>query len=196
MQLSGSLLETNGIDLTSVGFLVSSQGHPIMNGPSSQIIPGTTQNNMISATYLVSNGGVYYVRTFAETKAGISEGPVRRIEVFLDSHTSNDSQAKALSLIKEGTKELAGGWRDSNWFGLYLDHGNGWIYHQIHGYLYLAEDGNSGIWAYDQERKWFWSNKGLYPYIYQSDKAAWLYMLGVSNGRGVFFNYATNRVEF
>jgi len=196
LQLSGSLLETKGGDLTRVGFLVSSQGHPSINDTSSQIIVATNQNSMISASYDLPNGGVYYVRSFAETKGGISEGPVRRIEVFLDSHASNDSQAKALSLIKEGTKELAGGWRDSNWFGLYLDHGNGWIYHQIHGYLYLAEDGNSGIWAYDQERKWFWSNKGLYPFIYQSDKAAWLYMLGVSNGKGVFFNYATNRVEF
>lgn len=151
---------------------------------------------MISATYSVSNGGVYYVRTFAETKAGISEGPVRRIEVFLDSDSGNNPQSKALSMIKKDTKEEAGGWRTSDWFGSFLDHGNGWIYHQIHGYLYLTADEGAGIWAYDQERKWFWSTKELYPHIYQAEQASWLYMLGVSNGKGIFFNYGTNRVEF
>ena len=99
-------------------------------------------------------------------------------------------------ILKKDTKEGAGGWRESSWFGLYLDHGNGWIYHQIHGYLYLAEDGNNGIWAYSQERRWFWSTQDLYPYIYQADQGSWLYMLGVSNGKGIFFNYGTNRVEF
>lgn len=196
MQLSGSLLENNGTNITRIGFLISSQGHPVMNGPSSQIIPGTTQNNMISATYSISSGGVYFVRTFAETKAGISEGPVRRIEVFLDSDSGNNPQSKALSMIKKDTKEEAGGWRTSNWFGQFLDHGNGWIYHRVHGYLYLSADGGDGIWAYDQERKWFWSTKELYPHIYQAEQASWLYMLGVSNGKGIFFNYGTNRVEF
>jgi hypothetical protein len=196
IQLSGSLLETNGTDVTQIGFLVSSHGHPFVNDPYSQVILATTQNNIISASYAVPSGGVYYVRSFAETKGGISEGPVRRIEVFLDSHSSNDPQAKALSLIKEGTIELAGGWRQSSWFGLYLDHGNGWIYHQIHGYLYLATDGSDGIWAYDQERRWFWSTKELYPFIFQADTQSWLYMLGIENGKGIFFNYATSLVEF
>jgi len=195
IQLSGSLLETNGTDVMRIGFLVSSHGHPFVNDPHSQVILATTQNNMISASHTVSSGGTYYVRSFAETKGGISEGPVRRIEIFLDSHSGSDPQVKALSLLKEGTKEMPGGWRESSWFGLYLDHGNGWIYHQIHGYLYLAADGNNGIWAYDQERRWFWSTKELYPYVYQADKATWLYMLGVNNGKAVFYNYATSQVE-
>jgi hypothetical protein len=195
IQLSGSLLETNGSDIMRIGFLVSSQGHPFMDDPHSQLVLATTQNNMISASHTVSGGGTYYVRAFSETKGGISEGPVRKIEIFLDSHSGNDPQVKALSLIKEGTKEMPGGWRESSWFGLYLDHGNGWIYHQIHGYLYLSADGNDGIWAYDQERGWFWSTKEFYPFVYQADKATWLYMLGVNNGKAVFFNYATNLVE-
>jgi len=196
IQLSGSLLETNGTDVMRIGFLISSHGHPFVNDPHSQVILATTQNNMISASHTVSSGGTYYVRSFAETKGGVSEGPVRRIEIFLDSHSGSDPQVKALSLLKEGTKEMAGGWRESSWFGLYLDHGNGWIYHQIHGYLYLAADGNDGIWAYDQERGWFWSTKEFYPFVYQADKATWLYMLGVNNGKAVFYNYSTSRVEF
>ena len=43
-------------------------------------------------------------------------------------------------------------------------------YHRIHGYLYLSSDGKDGIWAYSQERRWFWSTQDLYPYIYQAIK--------------------------
>ena len=196
IQLSGMLRETNGTAIMQVGFLVSTQGHPTKNDPNTQTIPADSQNNIITASHTVTVGGVYYIRSFAETISGFSEGPVRKIEIFLDNEASSDLQASALSMIRKGTKELSGGWRESSWFGLYLDHGNGWIYHQIHGYLYLSADGGAGIWAYDQERKWFWSTKELYPHIYQADQASWLYMLGVSNGKGIFFNYGTNRVEF
>ena len=196
IQLSGSLLETNGTEVMQTGFLVSSHGHPFVNDPHSQVINATTANNVISANYTVPGGGIYYVRSFAETKGGVSEGPVRRIEIFLDSHSGSDPQAKALSIIKKDTTEGAGGWRTSSWFGQFLEHGNGWIYHRIHGYLYLSSDGKDGIWAYSQERRWFWSTQDLYPYIYQADQGSWLYMLGVSKGKGIFFNYGTNQVEF
>ena len=196
IHMSGTLRETNGTAIMQVGFLISSQGHPTMSDPNSQIIPATTQNNLISATYTVSGGGVYYLRSFAETMSGVSEGPVRKIELFIESMTSGDAQSIALSIIREGTVELAGGWRQSSWFGLYLDHGNGWIYHQVHGWLYMVHDGKTGIWTWHQERGWFWTNKSLYPYLYQNRTASWLYLLGIANGQAVFFNYGTNLVEF
>ena len=105
-------------------------------------------------------------------------------------------RATALSIIRQNTIELAGGGRQSDWFGLYLDHGNGWIYHQIHGWLYLAADANDGIWAWDQKRGWFWSTKELDPFIYQSNTASWLYLLGVVNGQAVFFDYGTNSLDY
>ena len=196
IHMSGTLRETNGTAIMQVGFLISSQGHPTMSDPNSQIIPATTQNNLISATYTVSGGGVYYLRSFAETMSGVSEGPVRKIELFIESMTSGDAQSIALSIIREGTVELAGGWRQSSWFGLYLDHGNGWIYHQVHGWLYMVHDGKTGIWTWHQERDWFWTNNSLYPYLYQNRTASWLYLLGIANGQAVFFNYGTNLVEF
>ena len=195
IQLSGSLLDTNGTDVMQIGFLVSSHGHPFVNDPHSQVILATAQNNLISASYTVPSGGVYFVRTFAETKGGISEGPVRKIEIFLDDPHGNDPQATALSIIREGTVELAGGWRQSQWFGLYLDHGNGWVYHQAHGWLYMVHDGQDGIWTWHQQRGWLWTRQNLYPYLYESNTANWLYLLGGINGQAVFFNYGTNSIE-
>ena len=66
---------------------------------------------------LFPKGNLLLICSFAETKGGVSEGPVRRIEIFLDSHSGSDPQAKALSIIKKGTTEGAGGWRTSSWFG-------------------------------------------------------------------------------
>ncbi len=200
--MTGSLLEGDGSSIIRAGFLVSQDGYPSFQefstnpNSSTKLFLVQTQYGSFSHSYPVSKGGIYYVRSFAETKGGVSEGPVRRIEIFLDSHSGSDLQAKALSIIKKGTTEGAGGWRTSSWFGQFLEHGNGWIYHRIHGYLYLSSDGKDGIWAYSQERRWFWSTQDLYPYIYQADQGSWLYMLGVSKGKGIFFNYGTNQVEF
>ena len=200
--MTGSLLEGNGSSIIRAGFLVSSDDYPtykdFSTNPNSSTKLYLVQSHYgsFSYSYPVPKGGIYYVRSFAETKGGVTEGPVRRIEIFLDSHYGSTPQEMALSIIKKGTTEGAGGWRTSSWFGQFLEHGNGWIYHRIHGYLYLSSDGKDGIWAYDQERRWFWSTQELYPYIYQSDQGTWLYMLGVSNGKGIFFNYGTNRIEF
>jgi hypothetical protein len=196
IQLSGSLLETNGTDVIQIGFLVSSHGHPFVNDPYSQVILATTQNSLISASYTVPSSGVYYVRSFAETKGGISEGPVRKIDIFLDDPQGNDPQATALSIIRQDTIELAGGWRQSHWFGLYLDHGNGWIYHQVHGWLYMVHDGQNGIWTWHQQRGWLWTSQDLYPYLYQAGTASWLYLLGIVDGQAVFFNYGINSIDY
>ena len=195
LQLSGSLRDSNGTTIMQVGFLISSQGHPSITDPNSQTISASNVNNLLTASYVVPSGGVYYVRTFAETKGGYSEGPVRKVEVFVNDLSSSDPKVVALAMIREGTIELAGGWRQSSWFGLYLDHGNGWIYHQVHGWLYMIHDGQNGIWTWQQQRKWVWTSKELYPYLYQADPASWLYLLGIVNGKAVFFNYGTNQIE-
>ena len=195
LQLSGSLRDSNGTTIMQVGFLISSQGHPSMTDPNSQTISASNVNNLLTASYVVPNGGIYYVRSFAQTMAGYSEGPVRKVEVFLNDLSSSDPKVVALSMIREDTIELAGGWRQSSWFGLYLDHGNGWIYHQVHGWLYMFHDGQNGIWTWQQQRKWVWTSKELYPYLYQADTASWLYLLGIVNGKAVFFNYGTNQIE-
>jgi hypothetical protein len=194
--LSGTIRDSHGTEILQSGFLVSSMGHPFMNDPASTVVSSSTMTNTLTASYSAPTGGVYYVRSFAETKGGFSEGPVRKAEIISGAQSGNDPQAAALAIIKQGTTELAGGWRQSPWFGLFLDRGNGWVFHQIHGWLYLSSDGVNGLWVWHERRKWLWSTEGLYPHIFQSGPASWIYMLGVFNSKAIFFNYSTNQVEF
>jgi hypothetical protein len=69
----------------------------------------------------------------------------------------------------------------AEWFGSlydgYLDQetGNGWIYHAEHAWLYMVEVAN-GIWVWDQiQQDWLWTNACIYPYMYSSNAAAWIF---------------------
>lgn len=197
--LSGEVLETteSSNNQMAVGFFVANNLAMVPNSPGTQKIGGTFESpTHFSATVSVGTERVLYFRAYAEDRHGIYLGNSRKISIET-SLPEQDllPQQQALSIIREGTIELAGGWRQSSWFGNYLDHGNGWIYHLVHGWLYMVHDGKAGIWAWSENRGWAWSNKDIYPFLYQSNIGNWIYLLPASDGKARYFNYSTNLIE-
>ena len=111
------------------------------------------------------------LRPPAETKGGVSEGPVRRIERSLILIPAATCKRKLCPLSKghDGRSRRL----ENGWFGQFLEHGNGWIYHRI---VCLFVFGQATLKGHSQERRWFWSTQDLYPYIYQADQGSWLYI--------------------
>lgn len=197
--LSGEVLQTTGsvYNQIEVGFFVANNLAMDPNSPSTQKISGAFDSSThFSSTFSVGTDQVLYFWAYAEDQDGIYLGNSRKISIESSLIEQRQTpQQQALSIIREGTVELAGGWRQSSWFGLYLDYGNGWIYHELHRWLYMVHDGKTGIWAWSENRGWAWSNKDIYPFLYQSNIGNWIYLLPTTDKKAYYFNYSTNLIE-
>jgi uncharacterized protein YkwD len=84
-----------------------------------------------------------------------------------------------------GAADLGGGWRWLSWFGSFNVSSEPWIYHAQHGWLYTLGTSVSNMWFWDVEMgaPW-WTSDTLYPYLYRSTDASWLwYLLGTDDPR-------------
>ena len=197
--LTGELLDQNisAIRMIEVGFYVS----PIMqfspNGSSTQKISAERKGSgVFSANIGTDTHQVLYFRAYAQTTHQTALGKVRKISIEGNPNKENQRpQQEALSILATDSLEEDGGWIRNPWFGRYKNFNNGWIYHFDHGWLYLSSDEFDGIWAWSEWRGWFWSKKGLYPFLYQSNLGNWIYILTNQKGEVRYYNYSTNQFE-
>ena len=87
--------------------------------------------------------------------------------------------------------EIGGGWRTSGWFGNFRMFGNGWGMHQDLGWFHTAKSADAGLWLWKKDLGWLWTDQGVYPFVYSSDKGGWLYFYGQRQGLKLFFDYET-----
>lgn len=88
-------------------------------------------------------------------------------------------------------KTSHGGWLESHWFGFFLPGPSNWNYHSSHGWLYLPESGQESFWVWQSNLGWWWTNFSVYPFVYSSERACWLYFnqLQSTPQKTVFFDY-------
>ena len=97
--------------------------------------------------------------------------------------------AEPLNLWSESnTTDLGNGWYKSDWFGYFFSNTSGWCFHSIHGWIYIIEDSESGIWLYDNTFGWLYTSKSLFPFLYQNSSGNWLYDLSTLEERK-FWSY-------
>jgi len=85
----------------------------------------------------------------------------------------------------DGYQDLGGGWRRLAWFGDYAPMGgNGWIFHNRHGYWCAAANSlASDIWFFTQDMGWLWTGSTTYPFMLRASDGAWLWYNGSVNPR-------------
>ena len=66
-----------------------------------------------------------------------------------------------------------------------------WIYHAKLGWAYALPDDEQGLWLWKPELGWLWTNKGIYPFLYDNSKGGWLYFYGQHKGTLLFYDYVT-----
>jgi len=74
----------------------------------------------------------------------------------------------------ENTTDLGSNWKSSNWFGLFYDNSNGWVYHADHGWLFIDGTDESGIWVHDGTLGWLFTGNTLNPNLfYRQSTSTW-----------------------
>jgi uncharacterized protein YkwD len=93
-----------------------------------------------------------------------------------------------------GCLDLGGGWRRLDGFGDYVPTGNGWYWHNIHGYFYPSDASiPTSIFVYTMDMGWLYTRITLWPYFYRFSDSCWLwYLPDSSNPR--WFNNLTDGV--
>lgn len=85
-------------------------------------------------------------------------------------------------------EDLNNNWKSSSWFGDFYDHGNGWIYHFDHGWLYVAGSDESALWIYDGNLGWLYTGKAYHPFFFRHSSSGWLYY-HLENDSRQFWDY-------
>ncbi|MEX0326423.1 MAG: beta-propeller domain-containing protein [Puniceicoccaceae bacterium] len=89
-------------------------------------------------------------------------------------------------------------WRESGWFGWYAHslQDPAWLHHLEHGALYAVVDDNpetNGVYLWDDEIGFVWTQANTYPHLYAYDRDQWLYYLSGSGIDAVrwFYDYGS-----
>ena len=89
----------------------------------------------------------------------------------------------------------AKGWSQSDWFGVFYNAQNGWLYHIDMGWLHITEGTSESAWFWNDNNQWVWTGRNIYPHLYRNRDAAWLYFFKQALPNKVFYNYNTEKLE-
>ena len=197
--LTGELVNT-GLSTENpieVGFLVSSNMQMSPNDPLTQKVSAQRNSyGSFNANFEPTSNKLLYFKAYAKSLGQIAFGNIRKISNEGNLNAQNQAPyQEALSILAVDSVQEKGGWILNPWFGRYNNFNNGWIYHFAHGWLYLASDNFNGIWAWSETRGWIWSNKEVYPFLYQTNIGNWIYVLTKKNGEALYYNYSTDLFE-
>ncbi len=179
--LGGKILTDGGYTVLESGILISEDLS--FQGSSKRIptiLPRTKIDFHISVNDL-KHGTTYYYRAYARNLVGETQGVRRRLK------TPEKIEPNSWS---SGTVSLGNGWNSSDWFGQFRKfQGTTWIHHTQLGWLYSVDSQGGGVWLWDREKGWCWTQKGVWPYLYQSRIGGWIYFLQQQKGRKIFYDY-------
>ena len=111
---------------------------------------------------------------------------------YWTNDTLNEKMLKADLLANdsiEGAKAVSGAsnWNQSNWLGYFYlptrtDSTSFWMYHTYLGWVYLSSSSPSDIWLFQENTSsWLWTKKSTFPYLYDQNEKAWLYLTNSGN---------------
>jgi hypothetical protein len=101
---------------------------------------------------------------------GIQEAPV----IFNESNAA-DWTFRKNSIFDQTSNGKEIHWKTSSWFGNFYARGYPWLYHQHLGWIYVAEDADSGVWLWRQKSGWLWTTPNLFPYAFEHDSRQWIF---------------------
>lgn len=92
--------------------------------------------------------------------------------------------------------DLGDGWRFSDWFGLFFEDAEPWIYHSKHQWLFQIADTDDSILFYDPAfEDWLWTGRTIFPYFYRLRAGHWVFFNATSENPRYFYNYESGEWE-
>jgi len=138
---------------------------------------GGTNRGMLTVSYEANPSTVARTGTVMVTATGAMWSPSNVMVV--------QQGATPVETWDVGYMDLGGGWRRLDWFGDYVPMGgDGWIWHNKHGFLLVASGGSpQSVWLFTNDSGWIWTSCVDYPFLYRRSPPAWLWYNGSTNPR-------------
>jgi hypothetical protein len=136
-------------------------------------------------------------RTMVRVQA-TAEGFSTSFNIFVladDRETEKEVEESLPQVLRTAIELEAAGWKESEWFGVFYDAENGWLYHTDHGWIHVAEGGQDAAWFWSDTNQWVWTGKNVYPHLYRNRDAAWLYFFKQALPVKLFYNQKTQEFE-
>ena len=179
--IRGRILTDGGSSILESGVLVSED---ILFRGEMIRLSSNKINKSTEFTVMVRNltpGTTYYYRAFARNKMGETLGARKRLKT---------PEKIDLSMWFADMPKMGGGWRSSNWFGSFQQFPKvKWIYHSELGWAYILSDQKDGIWIWQNGRGWMWTQRGIWPYLFNHRNLGWLYLVKSINGNPFFYDF-------
>jgi len=153
--------------------------------------PHLSVNNGILLAEVMPKLTSVRVRAFAE-------GFEQSFTIFIladDFLVAEEAKARLPEVLRSAIDLESSGWKESEWFGIFYDAPNGWLYHVDHGWLHSSPGGTDAAWFWNEQQQWFWTGPKIYPHLYRNRDATWLYFFRQALPRKIFYNYTSEKLE-
>jgi formylglycine-generating enzyme required for sulfatase activity len=184
-RFSGKILTDGGAPVFETGIILSKK---IFLSDPIQLISQLDQQTMTfhSLHGTLEPGTTYYFRTYAKNRAGMTRGGLKKLTTP--------------QIIDPGSwfasaQPLPGGWKMLEWWGAFRPTNQTWVYHAELGWLYPSASKSEGLWLWNEEHGWQWTDDGIYPYLFRWRDSTWIYFYQRVNGRPLFYNASLKRLE-
>ncbi len=145
------------------------------------------KSNYRVKTGKVEPGSTCYYRAYVRNAAGLNVGSVKKLKV-------PESAGKS-GWWSEG-ENLGADWRRSKWFGTFRkQEGLDWVYHEKLGWVYAVSDQLEGLWLWQEENGWTWTQGGVWPCIWRHKSGSWLCLMANMGGRPIFYDYTAGQLR-
>jgi hypothetical protein len=178
--LRGSLIDNGGARITERGFLLSAKPNPKPGRKNVTRFDSNGSKNFQAQATELKPGKKYYYRAFATNALGTALGSVENFTTLAGPPSPSWINAQP---------GAAANWWTSRWFGNFYLNANGWARHEQLGWVFPMESPTAGLWLWKRDLGWLWTDKEIYPFLYQNVQGGWLYFYGQRKGTLLFYDY-------
>ena len=182
--LRGSLLDNGGARIIGRGFLLSERPNPKPGRKNITRLDSNGSKNFQAQATELKAGKKYFYRAFATNAQGTALGSVESFTTIAGPPSPSWINAQP---------GAAANWWTSPWFGNFYLNANGWPRHEQLGWVFPMESPTAGLWLWKRDLGWLWTDKEIYPFLYQNIQGGWLYFYGQRKGTLLFYDYEAKR---
>ena len=73
-----------------------------------------------------------------------------------------------------GAVDREGGWRESDWFGIFHQIHDNWVFHSDLGWIFVDTPSNHSFWFWRDPLGWLWTTREIHPSAWNDNTKNWI----------------------